>query len=120
VFGSQKYAVRVKLDPSALASRKIGIDEVGSALTRWNVNIPTGQLDGKSQSFTIQATGQLYNAAAYRPMVVAYRNGSPVRLQDIGTVTDGVENDRVAAWYNTKGVSTRAIVLAVQRQPGTN
>jgi len=120
VFGSQKYAVRVKLDPRALASRKIGIDEVGSALTRWNVNIPTGQLDGKSQSFTIQATGQLYNAAAYRPMVVAYRNGSPVRLQDIGTVTDGVENDRVAAWYNTKGVSTRAIVLAVQRQPGTN
>jgi HAE1 family hydrophobic/amphiphilic exporter-1 len=120
VFGSQKYAVRVKLDPSALASRKIGIDEVGAALTRWNVNIPTGQLDGKSQSFTIQATGQLYNAAAYRPMVVAYRNGSPVRLQDIGTVTDGVENDRVAAWYNTKGVSTRAIVLAVQRQPGTN
>ncbi len=120
VYGSQKYAVRVKLDPRALASKKLGIDEVGTALAKWNVNIPTGQLDGKNQAFTIQATGQLYNAEAYRPMVVAYRNGSPIRLQDIGTVTDGVENDKVAAWYNTKGVSTRAIVLAVQRQPGTN
>jgi hydrophobic/amphiphilic exporter-1 (mainly G- bacteria), HAE1 family len=120
VFGSQKYAVRVKLDPRALATRKIGLDEVGTALDNSNVNIPTGSLDGKNQSFTIQATGQLYNAAAYRPMIVAWRNGAPVRLQDVGTVEDGVENDRIAAWYNTKGVSTRAIVLAVQRQPGTN
>jgi HAE1 family hydrophobic/amphiphilic exporter-1 len=120
VFGSQKYAVRIELDPNALAAKKIGIEEVGNALTRSNVNIPTGQLDGKNQSFTIQATGQLFNAAAYRPMVVAYRNNSPVRLQDLGTVTDSVENNKIAAWYNTKGVSTRAIVLAVQRQPGTN
>jgi HAE1 family hydrophobic/amphiphilic exporter-1 len=120
VFGSQKYAVRVKLDPRALATRKIGLDEVGTALGQGNVNIPTGLLDGKNQSFTIQATGQLYNAAAYRPLIVAWRNGAPVRLQDVGTVEDGVENDRIAAWYNTKGVSTRAIVLAIQRQPGTN
>jgi HAE1 family hydrophobic/amphiphilic exporter-1 len=120
VFGSQKYAVRVKLDPRALATRKIGLDEVGTALGNGNVNIPTGSLDGKNQSFTIQATGQLYNAAAYRPLIVAWRNGAPVRLQDVGTVEDSVENDRIAAWYNTKGVSTRAIVLAIQRQPGTN
>jgi len=120
VYGSQKFAVRVELDPRALATRKIGIDEVANALSRGNVNIPTGILDGKKQSFTIQATGQLYNAAAYRPMIVAYRDGAPVRLQDLGTVSDSVENDRIAAWYNTKERSTRAIVLAIQRQPGTN
>ncbi|HEY6839110.1 MAG TPA: efflux RND transporter permease subunit, partial [Geobacteraceae bacterium] len=120
VYGSQKYAVRVELDPRALATRKIGLDEVASALDRGNVNIPTGLLDGKNQAFTIQASGQLYNAAAYRPLIVAYRGGAPVRLQDIGTVTDSVENDRIAAWYNAKGKMTRAIVLAIQRQPGTN
>ncbi len=120
VFGSQKYAVRIELDPRALATRKIGLDEVGAALGKGNVNIPTGSLDGKTQAFTIQATGQLYNAAAYRPLIIAYRNGAPVRLQDVGTVSDSVENDRIAAWYNTKGKTTRAIVLAIQRQPGTN
>jgi len=120
VYGSQKYAVRVQLDPQALANRKIGLDEVSAALGNWNVNLPTGGLQGAKQAFTIEATGQLYNAAAYRPMIVAYRDGSPVRLQDIGKVTDSVENDKVAAWYNTAGKSNRAIVLAVQRQPGTN
>jgi len=120
VFGSQKYAVRVQLDPLALATRKIGLDEISSALARWNVNLPTGGLQGEKQSFTIQASGQLYNAEAFKPMIVAYRDGSPVRLQDIATVTDSVENDKVAAWYNTAGKSTRAIVMAVQRQPGTN
>ena len=121
VYGSQKYAVRVQLDPQALASRKIGTDEVMTALARSNVNLPTGDLQGDRQAFTIQATGQLYNAVAFRPMVVAYRDGSPVRLQDIAQVTDSVENDKVAAWYNSGGgKSTRAIVLAIQRQPGTN
>jgi HAE1 family hydrophobic/amphiphilic exporter-1 len=120
VYGSQKYAVRVQLDPKLLASRKIGIDEVAQALGRWNVNLPTGGLQGERQAFTIQATGQLYNAEAFKPLIVAYRNGSPVRLSDIAVVTDSVENDKIAAWYNTKGNSTRAIVLAVQRQPGTN
>jgi len=123
VYGSQKYAVRVQLDPRAVATRKIGLDEVSSALGRWNVNLPTGGLQGEKQSFTIQATGQLYNAEAFKPMIVAYRDGSPVRLQDIAKVTDSVENDKVAAWYNTAGKggkSTRAIVMAVQRQPGTN
>ena len=121
VYGSQKYAVRVQLDPHALASRKIGTDEVVTALANSNVNLPTGELQGDRQAFTIQANGQLYNAEAFRPMVVAYRNGSPVRLQDIAQVTDSVENDKVAAWYNSAGgKSTRAIVLAIQRQPGTN
>jgi HAE1 family hydrophobic/amphiphilic exporter-1 len=121
VYGSQKYAVRVMLDPRALATRKIGTDEVMAALSRSNVNLPTGDLQGARQAFTIQATGQLYNAAAFKPMVVAYRDNSPVRLQDIAQVSDSVENDKVAAWYNAGGgKSTRAIVLAIQRQPGTN
>jgi len=120
VFGSQKYAVRVQLDPKALASRKIGLDEVAAALDKWNVNLPTGGLQGDKQAFTIQATGQLYNADAFKPMIVAYRNGAPVRLADIAVVSNSVENDKIAAWYNTAGASTRAIILAVQRQPGTN
>jgi HAE1 family hydrophobic/amphiphilic exporter-1 len=120
VFGSQKYAVRVQLDPQALAARRIGIDEVSSALAKWNVNLPTGDLQGDRQAFTIQANGQLYNAEMFRPLVVAYRGGAPVRLRDIGIVMDSVENDKIAAWYNTAGKSVRAIVLAIQRQPGTN
>ena len=94
VFGSQKYAVRVQLDPKALASRKIGLDEVAAALDKWNVNLPTGGLQGAKQAFTIQATGQLYDAAASRPLIVAYRGGAPVRLQDIGDVT--------TAWRTTR------------------
>ncbi len=120
VFGSQKYAVRVQLDPKALTSRMIGLDEVQDALQKGNVNLPTGGLQGNKQAFTILATGQLYNAEAFKSLIVAYRGGAPVRLQDIATVVDSVENDKVAAWFNIKGKSTRAIVLAVQRQPGTN
>ncbi len=120
VYGSQKYAVRVQLDPKALTSRKIGLDEVAEALDKWNVNLPTGGLQGDKQAFTILASGQLYNAEAFKPLIVAWRGGAPVRLQDVATVIDSVENDKVAAWYNTKGVSTRAIVLAIQRQPGVN
>jgi HAE1 family hydrophobic/amphiphilic exporter-1 len=116
VFGSQKYAVRVQLNPRALASREIGIDEVAGAITNANVNLPTGTLYGASQAFTIQATGQLNDAEAYRPVIVAYRGGSPVRLQELGRVINSVENDKVASWFK----DTRAIVLAIQRQPGTN
>lgn len=120
VYGSQKYAVRVQVDPRALASRKVGLDEIATALARWNVNLPTGGLQGERQAYTIQATGQLYNAAAFKPLIVAYRGGAPIRLGDLATVSDSVENDKIAAWYNTRGTMTRAIVLAVQRQPGTN
>jgi HAE1 family hydrophobic/amphiphilic exporter-1 len=120
VFGSQKYAVRAQLDPRALASRGIGIDEVANAVASGNVNLPTGTLQGATKSFTIQTGGQLMDAEAYRPLIVAYRNGNPVRLQELGRVIDSVENDKVASWYNTSKAKTRAVILAIQRQPGTN
>ena len=116
VFGAQKYAVRVQLDPKAMASRQIGIDEVATAIDQANVNIPTGTLYGKSSSFTVQTNGQLERAEAYRPLIVAYRNGSPVYLADIGRATDSVENNKIAAWF----VDNRAVILSIQRQPGTN
>jgi len=116
IYGSQKFAVRAQLNPKSLASRGIGIDEVTNAIEKANVNLPTGTLWGKEKAFTVQATGQLYNAEAYRPLIVAYRNGSPVHLEELGRVIDSVENDKVANWYN----NTRSIVLAIQRQPGTN
>ena len=116
VFGSQKYAVRVQVDPDELASRGIGIDEVGTAVANGNVNLPVGTLQGDRRAFTIDATGQLQDAAAFKPLIVAWRNGAPIRLQDLGSVIDSVENDRIASWFN----GTRGIILAVQRQPGTN
>src|SRR5439155_346341 len=100
VFGSQKYAVRVQVDPRALTTRGIGLDEVEQALARSNVNMPTGTLFGSHQMFSVQATGQLQDAAAFRPLIVAYRNGSPVRLEELGRVVDGVQTDKVASWYN--------------------
>ena len=120
VFGSQKYAVRAQLDPRALASRGIGIDEVSNAVANANVELPTGTLQGSTKSFTIQATGQLMDAAAYRPIIVAYRNGNPVRLQELGRVIDSVENDKVASWFVNEKGKPRAVILAIQRQPGTN
>jgi HAE1 family hydrophobic/amphiphilic exporter-1 len=116
VFGAQKYAVRVQLDPRELAARSIGIDEVVSAITANNVNLPTGILWGAEKAFTVKATGQLSDAAGFRPVVVAYRNGAPVRLQDLANIYDSVQNNRVAAWFN----ADRCILLAIQRQPGTN
>jgi len=116
VYGPQKFAVRVQLDPRQLASRGIGIDEVSAAVQNANVNLPTGILYGPLTSFTVQANGQLLDGAAYRPIIVAYHNGSPVRLSDIGDAVDGVENDKTAAWYNDE----RSISLAIFKQPGTN
>ena len=116
VFGSQKYAVRAQLDPRKLATRGIGVDEVVGAIQRGNVNLPTGTLYGPHQAVTVQATGQLTDAAAYRPLIVAYKNGSPVRLSELGRVIDSVEQDKVASWFN----NNRSIVLAIQKQPGTN
>ena len=116
VYGAQKYAVRVQVDPQALASRGIGINEVADAIANANVDLPTGTLYGSNQAFTVQASGQLMDAAAYRPVIVAYRNGSPVRLQDVGRVLDSVQDDKVAGWVMGK----RAVVLAIERQPGTN
>jgi hydrophobe/amphiphile efflux-1 (HAE1) family protein len=116
VFGSQKYAVHIQLDPRALASRGIGLDEVQQVIDQHNSNVPTGTLYGEHRAFTLQATGQLNDAAAYRPLIVTYRNGAPVRLGELGKVIDSVQTDKVAAWYNGK----RGIILAIQRQPGTN
>ena len=116
IFGQQKYAVRVQVNPSALASRGVSMNEVQQAVATANVNLPTGTLYGKDRMFAVQATGQLYDAAAFRQIIVTYRNGSPVRVGEIGTVIDSVQSDKVAAWFKDK----RGIVLAIQRQPGTN
>ncbi len=121
VFGSQKHAVRIQLDPLQLASRGLGIDEVARAISAANPNLPTGTLQGPSTATTIQPSSQLTHAADYQRLVVASRNGSPVRLAEIGRAIDSVENDQSAAWYYTPALGIqRAIVLGVQRQPGTN
>ncbi|MBC8108475.1 MAG: efflux RND transporter permease subunit, partial [Anaerolineae bacterium] len=116
VFGSQKYAVRVQVDPDALASRGIGIDEVRVALAQGNSNLPGGTINGASTAYTIKSNGQLTSADQFRPLIVAYRDGRPVRLQEIARVHDSVENVRSAGWFNGK----RSVILAVQRQPGSN
>ena len=116
VFGPQQFAVHVQADPNKLAAYGLGIDTVAAAVAAGNVNQPLGTLYGQHQAFTIQANGQLKNAAAYRPLIVAYRNGNPVRLQEVANVIDSVQNDKVAAWFN----GTRGIVLTVHRQPGVN
>jgi len=116
VFGAQPYAVRIQVDPNKLAAYGLGIDQVEQAVEAGNVNQPLGTLYGKHQAFIVQANGQLMNAAAFCPMIVAYRNGNPVRLQQLGNVLDSVQNDKIMAWYD----NTRAVVLAVQRQPGAN
>jgi len=116
VFGAQKYAVRVDLNPSQLAARQIGVDQVALAIQQSNVNRATGTLNGPDRAMVVETNGQLRQASAYKSVVVAYRNGSPVRLDQVARVYDGVENDKTASWYN--GVP--AVYLAVQRQPGTN
>ncbi len=116
VFGSQKYAVRIQLDPRALASRGVSTQEVADAVAAWNVNLPTGVLWGSNTAYTVRADGQLQSAPAFRSLVVAYRNGAPVRLQDLGQVLDDVQDNHTASWFD----GTRSIVLAIQRQPGTN
>ena len=116
VYGAQKYAVRVQLNPDEMAARGIGFDEVMQAVQRSNVNLPTGRLYGEKQAFTVQSTGELLRAAAYRPIIVSYKNGVPIRLAQLGRVIDGVENDKTVAWFN----GVRGMILAVQRQPGTN
>ncbi|HTR34522.1 MAG TPA: efflux RND transporter permease subunit [Bryobacteraceae bacterium] len=120
VLGAQKYAVHVQVDPHLLASRQIGINEVQNSLSGWNVNLPTGSIIGPQRAFTLQATGQLMSAAQYRPLIVAYRNGSPVRLDQLGNVIDSVEDNKTASWFYTKNGTERAIILGIQRQPGTN
>ncbi len=120
VLGAQKYAVHVQMDPHALASRQIGINEIETALQAWNVNLPTGSIIGPQRAFTLQASGQLLTADQYKPLVVAYRGGSPVRLEELGTIIDSVQDDKTASWFYTHKAHSRSIILAIQRQPGTN
>ena len=116
VWGASKYAVRAQLDPNQLAARGIGIDEVWAAIQKHNVNLPAGTLWGANQAFTVESTGQLTNAAQYRSLIVSYKNGSPVRLGELGQVLDGIQDTRQLAWIN----NTPSIMFQVQRQPGTN
>jgi hydrophobic/amphiphilic exporter-1 (mainly G- bacteria), HAE1 family len=116
VFGSMKYAVRIQIDPQQLTARKIGIDEVSAAVENGNVNLPTGTLWGTDKVFSVESQGQLNNAADFGALVVTYRDGAPVRLRDLGRVIDSIQDTKRASWFNGQ----RAVVLAVQRQPGTN
>ncbi|MEH2298147.1 MAG: efflux RND transporter permease subunit [Nostoc sp.] len=116
VYGSQKYAARIQLDPQQLATRQIGLDQVATAIQQGNVDLPTGSLSGNHKNFTVQTNGQLQDAAAYRQLIVSYKDGMPIYLNQLGRIIDSVENDKLASWYN----NTRAIILTIQRQPGTN
>jgi HAE1 family hydrophobic/amphiphilic exporter-1 len=120
VLGGQKYAMHAQIDPHALAARQIGINEVEAALRNWNVNVPTGSIIGPHQVFTLQASGQLMNADEFRNQIISYRNGSPVRLEQLGAIVDGVEDQRTGSWYYTPEGKQSAITLGIQRQPGTN
>jgi HAE1 family hydrophobic/amphiphilic exporter-1 len=116
IFGAARYAVRVDVDPRKLAAHGLGIDEVASAISTANVNLPTGTMYGTDKTMVVQANGQLLRAAAYSPTIISYRNGNPVRLGDVAHVYEGVENDKNVAWYRGE----RTIYLAIQKQPGTN
>jgi HAE1 family hydrophobic/amphiphilic exporter-1 len=116
VYGAQKYAVRVQLDPAQLASRNLALSDVEQAIASQNVNLPTGVLHGPKLALTVQASGQLQTAQEFRDLIVTYRGGAPVYLSDLGRVTDDVQNNKTASWYGP----SRSIVLAIQRQPGTN
>jgi len=116
VYGSAKYAVRIDADPRRLAAKGITLSDVANAVGTANVNLPTGTIYGADRTFTVEANGQLLRASAYAPQIIAYRNGSPVRLDEVAHVYDGVENDKSASWFMGK----RVIYLAIQKQPGTN
>ena len=116
IYGAQKFAVRVQVDPEAAAARGLSLDDVRTAVARANSSVPVGTITGPQQNVTLQATGQLEKAADYRDVVVAWRNGVPVKLNEVARIIDSVENDKIATWFN----DTRAITLAIQRQPGAN
>ncbi len=116
IEGSQKPAVRVRMNPSALASLGLGLEDVRTALTQNSVNAPKGSFDGPRQSYAIGSNDQLNTAAEYGTIIVAYRNGAPIRLKDLGEVVDNVENVRLASWVGSKP----AVILDIQRQPGAN
>ena len=116
IYGAARYAVRVDLNPRQLAGYGIGVDDVATAITNANVNLPTGTVYGSDRTFVVLANGRLLRASAYGPAIIAYRNGRPVRLDEVAHVYDGIENDKSAGWYNGQ----RAIFLSILKQPGTN
>src|SRR5919109_2225550 len=116
VYGAQKFAVRVQVDPVAAAARNISLDDIRTVVAKTNSNTPVGTLNGPKQSVTLTASGAMTKAEEYRKVIVAYRNGAPVYLDQIARVIDSVENDKIASWFN----DNRAIVLAIQRQPDAN
>jgi hydrophobe/amphiphile efflux-1 (HAE1) family protein len=116
VYGSQKYAVRIDLDPSAMAARGLGIDQVQAAVSNGNVNLPTGVLYGSDRTYNVMVDGQFETAKPFANLIVSYQNGAPVRLSDIGKIYDGTQTDKLAAWVN----GTRGVLLAIQKQPGVN
>src|SRR5512132_438995 len=116
VYGAQKFAVRVQVNPTEAAARNISLEDVRSVVAKANSSTPVGVLTGRKQSVTLAASSAMPHAADYRGVVVTYRNGSPIKLNQIARVIDSVENDKIATWYNGE----RAIVLAIQRQPDAN
>ena len=116
IGGQQKPAIRVQVDPQALANRGIGLEDVRNVLAQANVDLPKGTLNSPRQTYTLNTNDQLLKPDAYDDLIVAYRNGAPVRIRDIGKAIDGPENDLMAGWYNNQ----RAIILAIQREPGAN
>jgi hydrophobic/amphiphilic exporter-1 (mainly G- bacteria), HAE1 family len=116
IFGTGKFAVRIRLDPNKLVNRGISLDDVQTAIDRHNANLPTGTLWGQAQAFTVFANGQLSSAAEYRPLIVTYHNGSPVRLEELGEVLDSVQNDKNVNWFNLR----QSVGMQIMRQPGTN
>jgi hydrophobe/amphiphile efflux-1 (HAE1) family protein len=116
IGGQQKPAVRVQLDPQALAARGINLEDVRTALGQANVDLPKGTLNSPRQTYTLNTNDQLLKADDYANLVIAYRNGAPVRIRDVGRAVSAPENDLIAGWYNQK----RAVILAIQRQPGAN
>src|SRR5712671_5288546 len=116
IAGQQKPAIRVQVDPQALAARGIGLEDVRTALGQANVDLPKGTLNSPRQTYTLNTNDQLLNPEAYNALIVAYRNGSPVRIRDIGKAIDGPENDLLAGWFNQQ----RAVILGIQRLPGAN
>jgi len=120
VMGAQKFSVHVQADPDKMNAHKIGINELASAISGWNVNLPTGTLYGNHTAYNVMADGQLMNSEAYRPMIVAWRSGIPVRLQEIARVFDTTEDDRSKSWFINKDGAIQAINFMVMRQPGSN
>ena len=116
INGQSKFAVRIQLDPNKLMNRGISLDDIQNVVGNHNANLPTGTLWGRNQAFVVQTEGQIYTADMYTPLIIAYRNGAPVRLGELGRVISGIENDKNIGWFDNR----RAISLNVMRQPGTN